>query len=35
MSGRTACGEYSCANVAMPAQNRAASSRAYAVDPRV
>jgi hypothetical protein len=27
IKGNTACGEYSCANVAMPAQNSAASSR--------
>jgi hypothetical protein len=26
INGNTACGEYSCANVAMPAQNSAASS---------
>lgn len=27
INGNTACGEYSCANVATPAQNSAASSR--------
>jgi hypothetical protein len=35
MSGNTACGEYSWANVATPAQNSAASSRPYAAEPRV
>ncbi len=34
MSGSTACGEYSWAKVATPAQNSAASSRRYSAEPR-